>query len=526
MAFLYGASIQGIQDYIFATNKLKEMVGGSEIVESLCTTDFGDFLLGLGSRGPSPEKLIGAAGMIKWVIPDRALLDKVFCDFPFHVRKLAPGLTVSQAFVEFSDPLTPDDLEALEHKLKAARNRPGRTQAPDWAACDRAPRTGLPAYRTDGKKGRIDETLDKKLSAADAESMARLSRKLVHGPGDPANPKTQARRFRFPCDFSEITSDRENNWLAVIHADGNGLGTLIQKMADVMRQKGETCKTFTRFSETLDQATVAAAHSAFELLLERLGVTVDGPIPLRPLILGGDDLTLVIRADLAVRFTADFLKAFQKETRERMAFMEDLMGSGAWDGLTACAGIAFVKESYPFHYAYDIAGSLCSEAKRRSKACAPGGWTVPASLAFFKVQSAFSEEWSAIRERELTIPNFEEGKALRLDWGPYAVGPNASGMSSLETLLETVDLLSQPHAPVSGLRRWLTLLYDNPAESPLYLERLQDITRKDFPEDELREALGKMEPGLSIRKPYAKRADGFYSPASDLLTLLAMEVHE
>ena len=37
MAYLYGASIQGIQDFIFKTNKLQEIVGASEIVKGIAT---------------------------------------------------------------------------------------------------------------------------------------------------------------------------------------------------------------------------------------------------------------------------------------------------------------------------------------------------------------------------------------------------------------------------------------------------------------------------------------------------------
>ena len=35
MNYYYGASIQGIQGFIFATNKLKEIIGASEIVKNI-----------------------------------------------------------------------------------------------------------------------------------------------------------------------------------------------------------------------------------------------------------------------------------------------------------------------------------------------------------------------------------------------------------------------------------------------------------------------------------------------------------
>lgn len=44
--YLYGAAIQGIQSFIFQTNKLKDIVGASELVESICTQEFRNLLGG------------------------------------------------------------------------------------------------------------------------------------------------------------------------------------------------------------------------------------------------------------------------------------------------------------------------------------------------------------------------------------------------------------------------------------------------------------------------------------------------
>ena len=38
--WLYGASVQGIQGYIFQTNKLKAVIGASELVKDLRETNF------------------------------------------------------------------------------------------------------------------------------------------------------------------------------------------------------------------------------------------------------------------------------------------------------------------------------------------------------------------------------------------------------------------------------------------------------------------------------------------------------
>ena len=38
--WLYGASVQGIQGYIFQSNKLKDVIGASELVKDLRETNF------------------------------------------------------------------------------------------------------------------------------------------------------------------------------------------------------------------------------------------------------------------------------------------------------------------------------------------------------------------------------------------------------------------------------------------------------------------------------------------------------
>ena len=48
MKYLYGASVQGIQGFIFATNRLREIVGASDIVEEIATVFFEKELLDKG----------------------------------------------------------------------------------------------------------------------------------------------------------------------------------------------------------------------------------------------------------------------------------------------------------------------------------------------------------------------------------------------------------------------------------------------------------------------------------------------
>ena len=56
---------------------------------------------------------------------------------------------------------------------------------------------------------------------------------------------------------------------------------------------------FKNFSQLLDKATVQAAVNAYNQVNSG---TKSDVIPMRPIVLGGDDLTVICRADLAVPY--------------------------------------------------------------------------------------------------------------------------------------------------------------------------------------------------------------------------------
>lgn len=74
--YLYGASVQGIQGFIFQTNELKDIVGASELVERICTSLFED------NYGKEGEPVVLAAGNIKFVFNNREACVRAVGEFP------------------------------------------------------------------------------------------------------------------------------------------------------------------------------------------------------------------------------------------------------------------------------------------------------------------------------------------------------------------------------------------------------------------------------------------------------------
>ena len=71
-----------------------------------------------------------------------------------------------------------------------------------------------------------------------------------------------------------------------------------------------------------------------------------GIIPIRPIVLGGDDMTVIIRGDLAFQYVTEFMAQFEKETMNDE--FKNILQQAELDKLTVCAGVAFIKSSYPF----------------------------------------------------------------------------------------------------------------------------------------------------------------------------------
>src|SRR5699024_10030473 len=202
--------------------------------------------------------------------------------------------------------------------------------------------------------------------------------------------------------------------------------------------------------------------------------------PIRPVILGGDDLTVIIRADLAFDFTKTFWGKFEEESQKQLKFLkQDFQINGFEKGITACAGIAYVQESYPFHYAVDMAEILCGKAKDFvKKTVGYEGFVPQSALSFFKVQDSFIEsKWTEIKNRVLKA----EGE-LSFDYGPYLLHDNDkyAGVGELDKKLKVVrgfakDKEENKANGVSKLRHWVSEAIKNKETADFMLERMQTV---------------------------------------------------
>ena len=182
--------------------------------------------------------------------------------------------------------------------------------------------------------------------------------------------------------------------VAVIHIDGNGVGGIMKDLESSMdrvapgvfnakvgcdRDDPDALRRFLRaVNERLQNAVehaFAAAWTRIDELSERdddragRGHTV---IPVVPVILGGDDVTVITSGDYALPFAAAYLRHYEEATGNDPILRHLTPPEGQDTGpMTAAAGVAIVKRNFPFHIAYELAEKLVDRAKKVGKTAQP-----------------------------------------------------------------------------------------------------------------------------------------------------------
>lgn len=459
--YLYGASVQGIQKFIFSTSKLKEIVGASLMVDLICSelfwrqlkrmsTDIKDLGKYKNELENDPNCLISAAGNIKYICSEETCRN--LCrNFPKTVMEFAPGITVSQAAVELKENVS-NSISDLEFKLKTQRNRPVAATEQGLMITRRDSRTGNPAVSNENGDDIDKATQNKRYLNDKSKFKHTLYRKLL---GD---ERLKDIKY-FMSDNEQWVKGKDKSYVAVIHIDGNSIGKIIPHL---------TGDNFKDFSKKLQIATETSVQTAFRETYydqTRLKDCYLDNIPFRPIVIGGDDITVICDAKNALNFTKSYLTEFEKASKKY------LHGIIEKPGLTACAGIAFVKAKYPFYYAVDLANNLCNTAKKNSKAI--NELKPPSSLRFHKVESSFYQNFETIRNEKLKA---KTSGGISFDNGSYFLDKlqdnNAETINDLEV---KVKVMSHENAPSSQLRKWLSIARESKEQSQLLMERLCEI---------------------------------------------------
>lgn len=216
-----------------------------------------------------------------------------------------------------------------------------------------------------------------------------------------------------------------NRW-AVICMDGNDIGMQFRHQANAIDSEEERLDWIKAMSRTLGEMTVSAVSMGIEKVVDEWGKTDDGKkmiarqgnvvLPVRPLLVGGDDVVLLCHCSYAATFV--------KETAARFAEYSQA-NSDLWPAtggrLTISAGILYSPVTLPLHTAIPYAEALLDSAKKRGRKIAGKNQGAPACIDWEQITETLIDTPEDKRSRERIFYDEETGCRIRLTQRPYTL---------------------------------------------------------------------------------------------------------
>lgn len=416
------------QPFIFSSPRLREQIGASfeitllshwvkkEAKEILDTDDLPPFFWVSNSSGKVVVRFTGHADEPKAKAKD--LIRKV----TLQALTDAPGLDVTGVFIEAtSDTVCADDLQELDRVFLeySLNRRPAAARFPQFPFLERGSESALPASASLCALELIQESLNPdnyydessplSLPSRVKRAFARTSREQQVGDVKERLKKRGKKLEQEPLldptklaaafqdgEASMATKDMLSS-VGVVHIDGNGVGAIMRDLGDAHRhaKKAGVCTTAAEVNTTpgddlqsfimtvnkrLDDVVKDAIALSWHEIQERTQETV---VPIVPVLVGGDDVTVYTDGRYAIPFAEAYIRHYEDLTKKDglLSVLAIVAGAPKKGPLTASAGVAIVGRNFPFHIAYDLAEGLVSRGKKLGKY--PG--TVPCSTIDFHV---------------------------------------------------------------------------------------------------------------------------------------------
>lgn len=333
----------------------------------------------------------------------------------------APGLDVTGVFVKASSStVEANDLQELDRVFLeySLNRRPAAARFPQFPFLERGSESALPASASLGALEFSQESLQpdnfdessplslpsrvKRLFASTSrkrqvddvqERLAKEGKELKQEP--PLDPTKLAAAFQDGEEFEDAKNMLSS--VGVVHIDGNGVGAIMRDLGsahskaqeagvcvsadEVHTDPDDALQAFImvvnkRLDKTVKDAIALSWYDVQEL-------TPDSVVPIVPVLVGGDDVTVYTDGRFAIPFAEAYIRHYEELTEKDELLKQLAVVAGAKEAgpLTASAGVAIVGRNFPFHIAYDLAEELVSRGKKLGKK--PG--TVPCSTINFHV---------------------------------------------------------------------------------------------------------------------------------------------
>lgn len=501
-----------IQNYIFGSNRLQENIGASELVwraaafwplealQGKTRTNVADPSardpaqrlndLQIEQDGLDAEVLYVGGGNALILFAKAAQARNFVTKLHSRLLQETPGLNLAAAHIvvdwerdHLRDKVADVMQKLSEYKQSSSPHIPLLGQSVT-AECRS---TGLAATTTNAVHGKPpgEETYPISSSvAAKLDTVQDAEQRLWNLTSE----DFQRTKYNFPRDFDDFGRTKgEMSYIAVVHADGNGMGAFFRQIAQSAKDSRSYIENMRSASVQVEQASQAALRRLVDALVGTVGYDDDGRLivgdviplqgdclPFRPLVFGGDDVTFVCDGRLGLSLAVRYLEFFEEETAKLNL-----------SDLHACAGVAVVKAHYPFARAYQLSEKLAGNAKAYVREEQPEDFS--ALDWHFAASGLLGDIQDDIRPRQYTVPlNGRQGK---LYMRPVRLKPYSTDWRTWPNYLSVLQTFKKQW---STRRNKALALREALREGPEAVQRFLTATGHELPVlDESRDALQK-----------------------------------
>ena len=473
--------ILGIQDFIFSTNKLRENLGGSIIVQDVFEKELRKLLARNGNRSLEIKNdeieieidnydsilVFYRGGNALVIFDERSKAEEISKELSKSILKNSGGLL--NFFVAYETRQLSSfkkDLNDLFKTLKVKKNSFIRT----------FPLLGISITKTELSGGLPAQFIEFRdyISLPSKKKREKALRPTKYNDLLENLPK-----YEFPLELDDLGQIEGQNYISVVHIDGNNMGQTIQNFLDkTVDDYSKSIYRMSLLSAKIDDLYKKVMKDLIENITKALNVTdfrknfdihlnketKKSYLPIRPIILNGDDITFVCNGKLGINLAELFLK---KLSESKLDVEGEIIEH------SASAGVAIVKSHFPFDRAYRLAEELCRSAKIKGKIIKGdkrgGFW-----LDFHIVQSDFTSDLNEIRKTQYNIIGLSDPDELKdsnnqityqqsnLLWRPWLIiGENYSKeyfWSNLKKIIQgfTSEEESWPRSKIKKFQQSLT----------------------------------------------------------------------
>lgn len=356
--YLVAADADQIQNFLFRASHLREVIGGSMQLAKFCEEGTKEALDGVGGT-MDENRIISAGGSFRLEfddpVPARNFLDDLAERFRQQTGStLTVAGPVAYELPEFKTKngelqlrlmeakLEHDDAEAVAHTPATAFCASCGTE---YAITHSTPTPEIEDEELQDPPMYLCRSCYNKAQNRGQTQQAFFDRfrediKVQH-------PTLINHRLKLPYDPAELIGSLDpTQYVGYIKADGNGMGRRFNNCDDPKQLK--------TLSNRLNDALWRSLASPVKDLLERIGENREKflEIPIVPLIVGGDDLFVLVPA----RYALDIARRIGEKFEEEMG-----------DGVTIAMAVVICQQHYPYTLAHDRAEKLLKTAKKIGK---------------------------------------------------------------------------------------------------------------------------------------------------------------